>query len=195
MTFLYSLFLAVVPILIAMDILGLLPIYISLVSECEQQQKKKILRDSIFTAAILSIGFIFAGKGLLVLLGVGIPDFQIAGGLILLIMAILDLLVEEKSRRKPGNSPGIFPIGIPLLVGPAVLTAELIILDNYGYLITFLSVITSLTVAYLCMYLSDYIIRFIGINGSKVLSKVASLLLASIGVMYIRLGIMSFLKS
>ena len=116
-------------------------------------------------------------------------DFMVAGGAVLFSIAILDIIIQEKKRRTPIEDIGVVPLGTPLIAGPAVLTTSLILSSEYGLIATFISVIVNIGIAGLFFSLSHVVIKFLGISGSKALSKVTSLFLAAIAVMMIRKGI------
>ena len=117
-----------------------------------------------------------------------------AGGIILLIIAIHDLLFPEKKRRIDGATVGIVPLGVPLIVGPAVLTTMLISVDAYGYISTIISLVVNLTFAWGVFSRAGFLMRLLGEGGSKGVAKVVSLLLAAIAVMMIRRGIIAMIQ-
>jgi multiple antibiotic resistance protein len=182
--------LAFIPIFVAVDAIGVLPIFISLTKNVKKQHKLKIIFQSMLTAGIVALGFIFLSKAIFKFLGVTIPDFMIAGGLILFCIAIMDILRYGKKKRIPEGELGIVPLGTPLIVGPAVLTTSLIIIPQYGLSFVLISVIANIFIAGIIFYLSDFILKIVGTIGTKVLSKITSLLLAAIAVMMIRKGLM-----
>ena len=73
-------------------------------------------------------------------MGITEDDFRIGGGIFMLALGVTSLLASEETHRNPGTSVGIVPIGIPLIMGPAALTAIIITVDNYGYWLTILRV-------------------------------------------------------
>ena len=83
------------------------------------------------------------------------------------------------------------PLGVPLIVGPAVLTTSLILLGEYGSVLTVAAVVANILIAGVVLWLAQPINRLLGSPGSKTVSKLASLLIAAIAVMFIRRGVMS----
>lgn len=122
--------LAIIPIFIAMDSIGVLPLFISLTEGMKDVVRHRVVRDSILTGFVVSLGFLAVGKFIFSVIEVTIPDFKVAGGIILLIIAIHDLLFPEKKRRIDGATVGIVPLGVPLIVGPAFLTTMIISVDG-----------------------------------------------------------------
>ncbi|MGD2093617.1 MAG: MarC family protein [Phycisphaerales bacterium] len=184
-----NILLSFIPLFVAVDAIGVLPIFISITEGLEKSERAKIILQSMVTASCLAIGFILVGKLVFRALGITISDFMIAGGAILFCLSIIDIINPVKRRRIPGKELGAVPLGTPLIVGPAVLTTSLVIVSEYGLLPTMISVIANIFVAGFVFSLSAVLIKFLGEAGSKALSKVTSLLLAAIAVMLIRRGL------
>jgi multiple antibiotic resistance protein len=182
-------FLAFIPLFVAFNVLGILPIFFSLTSEMAQPERKRVIRQSLLTAFIVSIGFLGAGKSVFALLEISVADFQIAGGILLFIISIVDLIFPEKTRTFPKETMGVVPIGIPLIVGPAVLTLLLIVIHTYGYISTLLCLVLNLLVVWLVFGRSHWIMGLLKEGGAKGVGKVSSLLLAAFAMMMIRKGL------
>lgn len=187
-------FLAFIPIFVAVDAIGVLPIFISLSEGFARKEKISIIVHSMITAFCLAFGFILLGRWIFTLLGVTLADFMIAGGSILFCIAITDIMNPQKKRRIPAKELGVVPLGTPLIVGPAVLTTSLIIIAEYGMLATFISLFLNIVLAGGIFLFSEVVISRLGVTGAKALSKITSLLLASIAVMMIRKGIFQFIR-
>jgi multiple antibiotic resistance protein len=187
-----NIFLSFIPLFVAVDAVGVLPIFVSLTEGLQKNERSKVIIQSMFTASGLAVGFILLGKLIFKLLGITLGDFMIAGGAILFCLAITDILNQMKTRRIPGKDLGAVPLGTPLIVGPAVLTTSLVIVSQYGLFPTIISVIINILFAGIVFSLSSVLIRFLGEAGTKALSKITSLLLAAIAVMLIRKGLQQF---
>ena len=187
-----DIFLAIIPIFVAVDAIGVLPIFVSLTQGLKKEDKSKIIYKSMVTAVCLAVGFIFLGKSVFKLLSISVGDFMIAGGVVLFLIAIIDIVSPGKKRRIPASELGPVPLGTPLIVGPAVLTTSLIIIAEYGIYPTLISVFINIIFAGFIFSLSEILIKLLGEGGAKALSKVTSLLLAAIAVMMIRKGLMQF---
>lgn len=185
--------LALIPIFVAIDVIGILPIFITLTGDIEATERKKIVKQSIVTSFAVSIGFLVLGKFVFRVLGVSISDFKVAGGMILFIIAAGDLLFPQKTNRLTNSTIGIVPLGTPLIVGPAVLTTILISVDLYSYLPTIFSLIVNLSLVWVVFLHAVRLVNMIGEGGAKAFGKVFSLLLAAIAVMMIRKGIYDML--
>lgn len=188
-------FLAFIPLFVAMDVLGTLPLFIGLTEGITDKRRKRLVVEATLTALLISLVFLGSGKLLFSFLGITENDFRIAGGLVLLVLAINDLLFSSDTARKnPETTVGVVPIGIPLIMGPAALTTILILVDSYGILWTITSIILNLIIVWIVFRNADRVLRIMGKAGSRAVAKVASLFLAAIAVMMIRVGITEILK-
>lgn len=183
-----------IPIFVAMDVFAVLPIFISVTSDVEDKEKKIIIRHSIITALAVSLTFVAVGEMVFKILGITVDDFKIAGGLVLLVIAVLDLIRYGGERRKLDDTIGVVPIGVPLIVGPAVLTTLIVLIDHHGVAPTVTSLILNLIIVWFSFVNAQKITKLIGKNGIVALSKVMAILLASIAVMMIRIGIGNLIK-
>ena len=186
--------LAFIPIFVAVDAMGLLPIFVSLTHGLKEKEKSEIIGQSLLTAACVAVGFIFLGQALFKFLGITIGDFMVAGGAILFCLAIVDLVNPVKHKRIHGEMLGAVPLGTPLIVGPAVLTTSLIVMAQYGLYATLISVLANILLVGVVLIFSNLLIKVLGESGSRALSKVTSLFLAAIAVMMIRKGIIHLLN-
>lgn len=184
-----EIFLPFIPLFVAFDPLGILPIFVSLTSEMEQSERKKVIRQSTLTAFLVSIGFLGAGKSVFAILGISVSDFKIAGGILLFIIAVVDLIFPEKTRTFPKETMGVVPIGIPLIAGPAVLTLLLMVVNTYGYVSTLLCLGLNLLIVWFVFSQSQWVMRLMKEGGTKGVAKVSSLLLAAFAIMMVRTGI------
>lgn len=182
-----------IPLLVALDAPGTLPLYVGMTEGMKKQERKKIVRQSIATAFLVAVGFILLGQAVFNALGILVEDFMIAGGLVLLIIAVTD--VVRAGERKMERSPefGVVPLGTPLIAGPGTLTTALVLVGTSGYIPVILSLIVNLLLAWIIFAQSDRIIRIIGISGSRAFAKVASLILAAFAVKMIRSGVFKFI--
>ncbi len=181
-----------IPIFVAVDAIGNIPVFVSLVEGLNKKQRRKIITDSVTTAAFMAILFMFVGKWVLRVLNITISDFQIAGGGLLFVIAVRLLLPGgQKIALSNGHNKdlGVFPLGTPLITGPAVLTTTLILLDTYGPVSTFISLVVNMLIVWVSLAKADLIMKILGAGGTRAFSKIMYILLAAIAVMMIRRGI------
>jgi multiple antibiotic resistance protein len=196
MFFDYKIFvLSFIPLFVAIDVLGLVPIFLSLTGEMNPKQKKKLITDATLTALAVSLVFLFGGRMIFNFLGITENDFRVGGGIVLLVLAIVDLIFAGEENRTPQTSVGVVPIGIPLIIGPAVLTTLLIVVDAYGYLAAVIGLLANLFLVWLIFRNSNLIIRIMGEAGSKAFAKVAALFMAAIAIMMIRVGLTAMISA
>ncbi len=188
-------FLCFIPFFVAVDAIGVLPIYLGLTEGFSSERRRSIIIQSLITASAVAIAFLLGGPFVLDLVGVGVSDFMVAGGILLLVISLSDLVTGEKRQRLVDTETlGAVPIGVPLISGPAVLTTSVLFANEYGVIPTALALLVNIAIAGLVFFLAAPIERFLGLAGSKTLSKVASLFLASIAVMLIRRGIFEIVE-
>lgn len=187
--------LAFIPMFVAFDALGTVPMYLTLTQSLNEQEKKKLVLQATITALAICVVFLFVGDAILDFLGITVNDFRIAGGLILLVISITDLLFyATRVRDVRAEDIGIVPIGIPLIAGPAVLTTILISNDSFGASLTVLCLAVNMLIIYVSLANARFVKKVLGESGSKAIAKIASLLLAAIAVMMIRVGMMNSMQ-
>ena len=189
-----EIFLPFIPFFVAFDALGILPVFISLTGGMPPSERRKVVRQSILTAFLVSLGFLMVGQSVFAFLGILVSDFKVAGGILLFILAVVDLIFPEKTRTFPKETLGVVPIGIPLIVGPAVLTLLLMVVHTYGFVSTIFCLILNLLIVWFVFSQSRWIMRILKEGGAKGIGKVSSLLLAAFAVMVIRTGIMEWIS-
>ena len=184
---------AFVALFVAVDILGLLPIYLSLTGNLPIDKRRRLPALATLTALAIGLGFMLIGRALLRIMVVSVGDFQVAGGILLLILSIHDLLHPGNVLRRPGPTVGAVPLGTPLIVGPAVLTTIVALEQSYGSAITLGAFGVNMGVVFLALRNVDLVGRIFGEAGSQAVAKVASLFLAAFGVSLVRRGLPGFL--
>jgi len=189
-----SFWLCFVPLFVAVNAMGVLPVFINLTEGVEKKQVRKIILQSMVTALVVAIAFIALGMWIFRFLNITVADFMIAGGTLLFIISIRDILVaEKKTPMVDQDSVGAVPIGVPLITGPAVLATSLILISEHSAVMTSLALAANILIAGGMLFIAPLINRVLGKTGSKTISKIISLLLAAIGVMIVRRGIAMFI--
>ena len=181
-------FVAFIPVFVAIDPIGLVALFIGLGPSASPQRRRHQAFLGIFTGLGVAIGFIFLGKIIFSALGITVADFQIAGGLILLILATRELVTFGPQDRGGADEFGIVPLGMPLIAGPALLTALLILVDTVGVVFTLVSLLVNLAIVAVALCNADRFSRWMGKQGLRGISKIIALLLAAIAVSLIRRG-------
>jgi len=188
-----------IPIFVAVNALSVLPIYLTLTAELKAKERRQVLQHSIVTATIIAFAFIFVGKLVFNIIGVTVADFKVAGGIMLFIMSVSYLLPNGAQRgkqlEKEKEDVGVFPLGTPLITGPAVLTACLVLVDAHGMLPTAVSLVLNVIIAWIVFANADILVRILGKSGTRAFSKVGDILLAAFAVMMMRNGLMEIIRN
>lgn len=122
--------------------------FVTLTEGVDAIRRRGIILQSVTTASVVAVAFLWLGPVLLRFLGISVPDFMIAGGILLLAIALSDLLTGVKRQREPDpDSPGAVPIGVPLITGPAVLTTCILLRDMHGRWATTAAVVVNIALA------------------------------------------------
>jgi multiple antibiotic resistance protein len=180
--------LAFIPLFVAIDPIGLVAIFLGLGGHVDARRRQGEGTLGLITSLAVSIGFIFLGKIIFRALSITVSDFQVAGGLILLGIAVRELLDLGERNRYAGESFGVVPLGMPLIAGPALLTALLLLVDTVGILFTVLALLVNLLLVGFGFRYASHFTRWMGQQGMRGVSKLISLLLAAIAVSLIRRG-------
>jgi multiple antibiotic resistance protein len=178
-----------IPLFVAIDLFWLIPLFLGLTAEVEDARRKSIVTQSVLTALAASVAFVAVGELIFGVIGITAHDFKVAGGILLLVIAVNDIMGGQERSRGPQETLGVAPIGVPLIVGPAVLTTILVLTEHYGVLATVAGLVLNLALVWAGLMGATKIIRFVGLKGIIALSKIMAILLAAIAVMMIRLGV------
>jgi len=180
--------LAFIPLLVAIDPLGQVPIYLSLASNVEPRHRREAIFHAGATALSVGICFIFLGRLIFAALGITVADFQIAGGLILLAIAVQDLVAADTQARVAAKDFGVVPLGLPMIAGPGMLTTLLTLVDTLGVGVTLCALIANLLIVVAALAGAEPLSRLLGVTTLRAVSRIIALLLAAIAVNLIRRG-------
>jgi multiple antibiotic resistance protein len=190
-----SFMLCLIPLFVAVDPIASVPVFLGLTEEIEKSAHAKLVIQAVLTALIVGVLFLIGGRFVLRVLGISIADFMIAGGIILFALSVENLISYEKKHKVASQiGLGAVPIGVPLMVGPAVLTTGILLLDQHGFMLTTSALILNILLAGTAFYFSTSLSNIFGKTGMKVASKLSSLLLAAYAVMMVRKGIQSMIS-
>ena len=193
---------SLVTLLVVVDPLGLAPIFAALTRGYPDKRKREAaIRGTALGSAILFI-FALVGDALLAALGIGIPAFRIAGGILLFLLS-LDMVfasptglrsrtVREQEEISYEHDVSVFPLAIPLLAGPGAITTVLLYTGERSAteLAVFVAVLLAVLLLTLgSLLLAPRIMRLFGETGSNVLTRVLGVLLAALAVQFVLDGI------
>ncbi len=184
---------AFIPLFVAIDPIGLAAIFLGLGQNVAPERRQKIADQAIWTGGLVALGFLFLGKSIFAALGISVGDFQIAGGLILFILAAKDLISSTAESEKLPEDFGVVPLGMPLIAGPASITTLLVLAQSaaIGLVVTLAALVVNLVLVVLALHYSEWLGRKVGATGMRAISKIIAMLLAAIAVSMIRQGIRS----
>jgi multiple antibiotic resistance protein len=180
-----------IPLFVAIDPIGLLPVFLGVTRGLTREQRRRAIFDAVITAAAISLGFMFVGDFLVRYLAITEADFRIAGGVILLVLAVVDILTVGRPAVNENEMVGIVPLAMPLIVGPATLATILILAKRHpgGYSMTALSLAANFLILLATLLGADLVVRAVGLNALRAFSKLVMVLLSAIGVNYILTGL------
>jgi multiple antibiotic resistance protein len=188
---LYALMVAIIQLFIITDPVGNLPIFETLTKKESKEEKHKTYLQATFVGFALLVVFAVLGNFILSLFHITLPDFKIAGGILLLIIAILILVrgswIEDGDHTHP---VGAVPMGVPILVGPGAITTAMVLMGLYGPAVTLTAIVINFGISFFTMFFGDTLFKLLGERGSEIIARVLTILLAAIAVHYIRSGIM-----
>lgn len=182
---------AFIPLFVAIDPVGLAAIFLGLAPNMDRAQRHRIADQATWTGGLVALGFLFLGQSIFKALGISVSDFQIAGGLILFILAARDLIQPATEPEKLPPDFGVVPLGMPLIAGPASITTLLVLAQSaaVGLWPTLVALAANLFLVVLALHYSEVLARRIGATGLRAISKIISMLLAAIAVAMIRQGL------
>jgi multiple antibiotic resistance protein len=183
-----TLLLTFIPLFVAVDVVALVIVYLGIGMPLDEAARRRLVVEAAMTAAAVGLGFLLVGDAVLHFLGVTVGDFQVAGGVLLLVLSIYDLLHPDLPLRQPGAHAGVVPLGIPMIVGPATLTTLLTLARTHGYTMTLIAFALNLVIAWAALRWASLIGRVLGSAACRATTKVFSLVLAALAVTFIRRG-------
>ena len=187
---------AILALFIIVDPIGNIPIFIGLTERLDSQQRKRVFRSATLIGFLLLLVFALAGQQILALFNVSLYSFMIAGGVLLLIIAV-KILIEDEWKEPVGSLERLssVPIAVPLLVGPGAITTTILNLQEFGIIITVASVLIVFVAVWLLLKLINPIHRFMGRSGASIIARIMALLIAAIAIQYMINGITHYLPT
>lgn len=206
-TFIVSAF---VTFLTIIDPVGLAPVVISLTAHLSDKQRTKIITRAIVISAIIIAFFALVGRVVLDRLGISLYAFNMAGGVLLFLVAV-DMLFgrpsgtretkTEEEEAMTREDVSVFPLAIPMIAGPGTIATTILYVNlatATGNPISMLAVaaaiVSALFLAWLVMRSSHWIIHLIGRTGILVLSRILGILLAALAIQFVFNGILEFIQ-
>ena len=183
---------AFVTLLIMVNPIGVIPPYLSLTSDLKRIERRLILKQAMIFATGIMIVTVFVGKTLLNGLSIDTFALQIAGG-ILFFKFGYDIL-NGKTNVPKDESPGLVPLGFPLIAGPGSITALIVMTSQYNNfeLYAIVAIILVLALTFVIMYFAKAVVKLLGLNATMAVVKIMGLLIISRGIQLILSGLQSW---
>ena len=193
---------AFVTLFVIIDPIGLVPLFAALTQGESAARRRAIAFRACLTAAGLLTVFGLFGDAVLGFVGISMPAFRVAGG-ILLFLTALDMLFERRTKRREGQSqpgeddPSIFPLSIPLIAGPGSIATMILLSSQQGsdwsWILAVHGVMAAVLLLTFAMFLTAGLLeRAIGPVGINVVTRLLGMLLAALSVQFVLDGLTDF---
>lgn len=184
---------AVIALFVITDPLGNLPIFMGVTENLSEKERLSQFNKAIVFGLILIGLFTFFGSVILQIFHITLRDFKIAGGILLLTIAIT-LLIRGHKAPEGTEDVGIMPLGCPLLVGPGAITTAMVLIGQIGLLTTSIAIAIDFILIWLILYFGEVFYSHIGGRFFKAISRVMIIILAAIAVQFISDGIVELVQ-
>ena len=189
---------------ITIDTIGNLPFFLSLTEDAKFKKRTQIAIKSTIIAFFILIAFAYIGRYLLEALGVTLDSLKIAGGIILMFIAIDILFEKRKIRREKKVAQAldeknydeivVFPIAIPFIAGPSTLASIILLIGNYTNSPAFqipviLALVAALIVSLILMIGGSYIVKYLPKQFLHITARVMAFILAALATQFVIDGI------
>ena len=191
-----KLFHELVTLFVVVNPIGVVPLFIAVAGHESAAARRRIAGQAILISTVILFVFIGIGQIVLEALGINLASFRIAGGLVLLIIALRMVLQEARDPRASSAIYGniaVFPLAMPFIAGPASIMAVVLLTDNNVYTVwqeveTAALLVVVLGFTYGCLVGADFVQRLLGSTGANVVSRIMGLILAALAVQSILSG-------
>lgn len=208
-------------LLVTIDPIGLAPLFLAVSRGASPAMRQAIAMRASVIAAIILVGFALTGTAVLTFLGISLPAFRIAGGLLLFWIAF-EMVFEKRERRKAASAEqaraasttgpqphaavpqedlrhlAVFPLAIPLIAGPGAISATILLAaqaaDALALALLIALVLAMIASCYLVFIASDRVDRYLGDTGRSVLTRLLGVLLSALAVQFVADGVKAIMR-
>ncbi len=190
---------AFVTLFVIIDPAGLTPIFIALTQGMTPAQRRAVAMRSCLIAAVLMLVFLFFGEAVLGFIGISMPAFRVAGGLLLFLTALEMLFQRRQDRREATaaedepDDPSVFPLALPLIVGPGAITTLILLAGQAKGAADMAAIIGVMFLVLLLVFAAFLaappIERALGKTGINIVTRVLGMLLAALATQFVIDGI------
>lgn len=174
---------------VVIDPIGTIPVFVAVTGGRAQAQLRRIAAEAAIAATLVLGFFLVLGQFLIDALGISLPAFQIAGGLVLFLFALTMIFGthDPSGGMREGENPAIFPLAVPSLASPGAMLAIVLLTDNNRFSIpeqaaTAGVMLAVMGCAFAMMLLAGPILRVIRPSGAAIVSRVMGMVLAAVAV-------------
>lgn len=187
---------AFVTLFVIIDPVGLAPLFVALTQGMSTTERRRVAIRACLVALGLLTLFGVAGESVLSFLGISMPAFRIAGG-VLLFLTALDMLFERRSQRRQDQAdsahpddPSVFPLAIPLIAGPGAIATMILLTGQEGGDWAHVAIVhgvmaTVIAVVFIMFLLAAPLERLLGPTGINVVTRLLGMLLAALSVQFV----------
>jgi multiple antibiotic resistance protein len=193
-----KLFHDIVTLFVVINPIGAVPLFVAVAGRESTAARRRIAGQAIVIAAAILLAFIAIGQIVLEALGVDLASFRVAGGLVLVVIALRMVLEEARINTADSSEAhrniAVFPLAMPFIAGPASIMAVVLLTDNNVYTVwqqaeTAALMLVVLAFTYVCLIGADVVQRLLGPTGANVVSRIMGLILAALAVQSILSGL------
>ena len=190
---------AFVTMLVILDPVGNVPVFLALTKDHDPGRRRRASLQATAVAASVILVFAAFGQQILQLLGISLQALQVAGGLVLVLVALELLQPTQKTGRSTDvRNPALVPLGTPLLAGPGAIAATMVYIrradDFREAVLVVVAIMAALAVVYVALRSAVGLARLLGSAGIELLTRVVGVLLAAIAVQLVAAGIDSWVR-
>ena len=193
---------------VILDPLGNVPIFLGLTEGTDHGQRRKVAVRAVTVAAIVLLAFGLVGQPLLHFLGISLPAFRIAGGVLLFLVSVDMVFARQSGIRSVTNiesreaefrsDVAVFPLGVPLIAGPGAITSVLLLMGQARgeierQALVLVLLLAMLAFSLLLLLVGSRLMDRLGVTGINVIGRISGIILAALAVQYIIDGLKSVL--
>ncbi len=205
-----TLFNAFVTLLVTIDPPGLAPLFLALTGGMSRAERFSVASRATIIGSVVLLAFLFTGSVILSALGITLPAFRVAGGLLLFYIAF-EMIFEKRQERHERTSQravsrdhianiAAFPLAVPLIAGPGAISATILLseefaAESWGWAWLVVIVLVVMVIVLTAFVLAERIDKYLGATGRTILTRLLGLLLAALSVQFVADGIKALIAA
>ena len=194
-----TLYSATITLILVMDPLGNIPLFLSVLNHVEPKKRQRIILRETFIAFIILTLFLFFGQYILEGMHISEAALQIAGGIILFLIAIRMIFPEDRheDKSRPMNDPFIVPLAVPLVAGPSTMALVMLLANQapYDMFRWFIALTIAWFVTTIILVFADFLRKMLGQRGLTAIERLMGMLLTTMAVQMFLSGFEQFLHA